>query len=150
MKILSLEEFIVLEKMLNGTDEDMEVAFSNIKNFKLDVTYHMLFIKTLFYKRRAVYMKKFPEYNKLMKEFSLLHDTGHNIPRPWNYRHGSYTWEDILSITKFLFKRKNEEFKSSIMDIIVYQMNKITPEKQAIERYFSKFKSIYNHEYNNK
>ena len=33
MKILSLEEFIVLEKMLNGSNEDMEVAFSNIKNF---------------------------------------------------------------------------------------------------------------------
>ena len=150
MKILSLEEFTILEEMLNGSNEDMEVAFSNIKNFKLDVAYHMLFIKTLFYKRRAIYMKKFPEYNKLMHEFSLLKDTGHDIPRPWNYRHGSYTWEDILSIIKFLFKRKNEDFKSSIMDIITYQMNKITPEKQAIERYFSKFQTIYNNEYNNK
>ena len=46
-KILTLEDFIVLEKMLKGTDEDMEVAFSNIKNFKLDIAYHMLFIKTL-------------------------------------------------------------------------------------------------------
>lgn len=150
MKTLSLEEFIILEEMLNGSNEDMEVAFSNIKNFKLDVAYHMLFIKTLQYRRRALYMKKFPEYNKLMKEFSLLKNKDNNISRPWNYRHGSYTWEDILSITKFLFKRKNEDFKSSIMDIITYQMNKITPEKQAIERYFSKFKSIYNHEYNNK
>ena len=73
-----------------------------------------------------------------MKEFSLLKNKDNNISRPWNYRHGSYTWEDILSITKFLFKRKNEDFKSSIMDIITYQMNKITPEKQAIERYFFK------------
>ena len=58
MKTLSLEEFIILEEMLNGSNEDMEVAFSNIKNFKLDVAYHMLFIKTLQYRRRALYMKK--------------------------------------------------------------------------------------------
>jgi hypothetical protein len=140
MKILTLEDFIVLEEMLNGTDEDMEVAFSNIENFKLDVAYHMLFIKTLDYERRFKYMQTFPEYNKLMNEIKLLKDNGHNIPAMWNYRHGSFSWEDLLSLMKYLFKRKNEDFKSSIMEIIAYQMNKITPEKQAIERYFSNLK----------
>ena len=142
MKILALEDFIVLEEMLNGTNEDMEVAFSNIKNFKLDVAYHMLFIKTLDHGRRYRYMQTFPEYNQLMNEVKLLKttDNSRNVPAIWNYRHGSFSWEDLLSLMKYLFKRKNEDFKSSIMEIISYQMNKITPEKQAIERYFSNLK----------
>tara|TARA_B100001758_G_C18416982_1_gene620991 strand:+ start:12946 stop:13380 length:435 start_codon:yes stop_codon:yes gene_type:complete len=139
-KILTLEDFIVLEKMLKGTDEDMEVAFSNIKNFKLDIAYHMLFIKALDHGRRYRYMQTFSEYNKFMDEIKLLKDNGYHITPMWNYRHGSFSWEDLLSLMKYLFKRKNEDFKSSIMDIIAYQMNKITPEKQAIENYFSKLK----------
>lgn len=79
MKI-SITELLELERMLNGGDEDYEVAISNIKNLDLHLLYIKLLSKNINYGKRREFLNYFEidsvnlaelSFDNLYKEISL-------------------------------------------------------------------------------
>jgi|TARA_R100000084_G_C4654079_1_gene151687 hypothetical protein len=131
-KILSLEEWKSLMALLNAEDEDRQIAYSNIRNWNLDIMYHMLLIKVLRYSHRRLFMD----------EFRIQSDSIKNIYREtdefkfYDLQHGTGSWEKVLNVIKSLLKKRDKDFGDSILAIVEYEMGNIKPQRLEIENYF--------------
>jgi len=57
---MNLEQFTNTLQTLKGTEEDYEIAISNLRNLNVDSIYILLLGKELVSSRRAEFMKAFP------------------------------------------------------------------------------------------
>ena len=64
---MNLEQFTNTLQTLKGTEEDYEIAISNLRNLNVDSIYILLLGKELVSSRRAEFMKAFP-YKALYNE----------------------------------------------------------------------------------
>ncbi len=145
--LLNLDEWKELITMLTATEEDASIAISNITNLNLDPMYHVLFVKTLTFADRSKYIIEFkpnlqPIYDKIIKalpdynwiDTKIYKDTDFGI-------HGTFTWANILKYTKNVTKRQSDEnLYSSLLDIISYEMEKISPVMKIIKNTIKNYK----------
>ena len=142
---LNLDEWKELMIMLTASEEDASVAISNITNLNLDPMYHVLFVKSLTFADRSKYIIKFkpnlqPIYEKIITAlpdynwYSYQTDSMVDI-------HGTFTWENILKYTMDISKREpDRNLYSSLVDIITYEMEKISPVIKVIKKTIKNYK----------
>ena len=131
-KILSLEEWESLMALLNAEDEDRQIAYSNIRNWNLDIMYYMLLIKVLKFSHRRLFIDEFRTQSDNIKNIYREN----NDFKFYEYTHGTGPWEKILNVIKSLLKKRDKDFGDSILAIVEYEMGNIKPQRLEIENYF--------------